>query len=395
MSARLTTEEFVAKAVLKHKNEQYDYTKVEYINSHTKITIVCPKHGDFQQIPNNHLSGKGCGKCGIKSVTNDKRSSTDEFIARAKMIHPNNIYDYSKVKYRNRRSKVIIVCPKHGDFQQSPRNHLSGSGCGKCGGTQKSDTDEFIARAKMIHPNNIYDYSKVEYLDRRSKVIIVCPKHGDFQQTPDAHLRGKGSLGGSGCVQCGIESVTNDKRSSTDEFIAKAKLIHPNNIYDYSKVKYLDRRTKVIIVCPKHGDFQQSPSNHLNGNGCRKCDSSKGEYAVRSWLEKHEYQFQEQVRFQSCKNIKPLPFDFGIGAKNHRLIEFHGKQHYEPFSFRSKKDTQAQMEANLARVQLHDAIKAKWCEDNNVPLLVIPYWDKHRIPELLEEFLGKASMAAV
>lgn len=124
MSKRLTTEGFIEKAKKLHDNK-YDYSKAEYVNTNTKVCIICPEHGEFWQTPSNHLQGKGCPKCKGKNKT------TEEFIEKANIIH-NNKYDYSKVEYKSNRTKVCIICPEHGEFWQTPHEHLHGCGCPKC-----------------------------------------------------------------------------------------------------------------------------------------------------------------------------------------------------------------------------------------------------------------------
>ena len=191
----------------------------------------------------------------------------EEFLERAKKIHGNR-YDYSKVNYVNLSTKIIIICHIHGEFLISPQKHLIGQGCRKCGyikniQSQSSTTKEFVKKAKKIHGNK-YDYSKVEYVNNSTKVCIICPIHGEFWQTPNSHLNGRG------CKKCGIIKRTYEQRSNTNEFIEKSKLIHGNR-YDYSKVEYISNRIPVIITCPEHGDFKQVPYHHIGGEGCPKC----------------------------------------------------------------------------------------------------------------------------
>lgn len=188
MSKKLTTEQFIAKANDVHNNK-YTYNKTNYINSRTKVIITCPKHGDFEQTPANHLYGKGCPKCSGKFKT------TEEWIIEAKEIHGDK-YDYSKTVFINTNTKVCIICPKHGEFWQLPYNHLSGEGCSKCRYDQvslknKSNLETFITKAQEIHDNK-YDYSKATYVLNNVKTTIICPIHGEFKQTPQAHLSGEG-----------------------------------------------------------------------------------------------------------------------------------------------------------------------------------------------------------
>ena len=134
--SKKTTEEFIHEARKKHGNK-YDYSKVVYLNNHTKICIICPKHGEFWQLPLNHLSGRGCPKCAHEGNGERCRSSKKEFIKKAREKHGDK-YDYSKVEYVNCETKVCIICPQHGEFWQSPNSHLIGHGCPKCKRNQLS-----------------------------------------------------------------------------------------------------------------------------------------------------------------------------------------------------------------------------------------------------------------
>ena len=117
-----------------------------------------------------------------------KTDKTKEFIAKAKAVHGDK-YDYSKVNYVNSFTKVTIICPKHGEFEQTPNLHLKSQGCPNCYGNKKMTIEEFIKRAKEVHGDK-YDYSKVKYVNALTKVTIICPIHGEFEQTPAKHLLG-------------------------------------------------------------------------------------------------------------------------------------------------------------------------------------------------------------
>ena len=165
---------------------KYNYSKVEYVNSHTKVCIICPIHGEFWQEPYNHTNGHGCYFCG------NRKKTTNDFIIESKKIHGDK-YDYSKSEYKSANSKIIVTCRKHGDFYIRASSHLQGCGCKKCAiektsNLQRKKYEDFIAEAKKIHGNK-YDYSKVEYVNNRTKVCIICPEHGEFWQTPNAHLK--------------------------------------------------------------------------------------------------------------------------------------------------------------------------------------------------------------
>lgn len=185
MSKKLTKQEFITRAISIHGN-LYDYCKSNYINFHTKTEIICKEHGSFFQIPNAHISmRRGCPKCG-----GTKLSNSNDFILKSTKIHGHK-FDYSKVRYKNSHSNVIIICKEHGSFFQIAYHHLNGRGCPKCGGTGKLTTKEFIEKSTTLHHNK-FDYSKVQYKNSKTKVEIICPQHGKFEQIPNDHLCGKG-----------------------------------------------------------------------------------------------------------------------------------------------------------------------------------------------------------
>ena len=186
---------FIEKAEKVH-GKYYDYSKVEYINNRTKVCIICPDHGEFWQVPKDHLNGCGCPCCARKS----RSKGNEKFVVDAQKIHGDK-YDYSKVEYENANKIVTITCPIHGDFSMRPTNHLKGQGCKECakakmGAYQKSDTGDFIGKSRLAHGDK-YDYSKVEYVNNRVKVKIICPIHGEFIQKPLDHIQGRG------CPECG------------------------------------------------------------------------------------------------------------------------------------------------------------------------------------------------
>jgi hypothetical protein len=255
---KLSTEQFIIKAREKH-GDKYDYSKVEYQNNTTNIIIICKEHGDFLQQPSNHLMGKGCKKCGGRTIEN-----TEEFIDKSIELHGDK-YDYSKVEYNRTNQKITIICKKHGEYQQYPMVHIRGNGgCKECKKTSLSlintkTIDKFINDALLIHGNK-YDYSKVNYKNNKTQIIIICKEHGEFLQQPNNHLTG------SGCIKC-----SGTYKYSNEEFINKAIELHGDK-YDYSKVDYLGMNVKITIICKKHGDFILYPIKYLHRKQeCPKC----------------------------------------------------------------------------------------------------------------------------
>jgi hypothetical protein len=189
-----TTEEFIIKSRIIH-GTKYDYSNVIYINSHSKISICCPFHGEFEQDPHSHLAGSGCPLCADEKHSRFMIKTKDEFVVEAHIKHENK-YDYSKVIYKNSKSNITIICPIHGDFKQTPNSHLNGHGCPMCGNIKRiqgliKTTDDFLESGIRIH-GGTYDYSKVNYIKFNSPVTITCHIHGDFEQLPMIHLSGCG-----------------------------------------------------------------------------------------------------------------------------------------------------------------------------------------------------------
>lgn len=265
-------EDFIERANAIHNNK-FDYSKTNYINNKTKVIIKCITHGEFLQLPSNHLRGRQCKKCSIIIQNQRKKSNTDIFIQKAKNIH-NDKYDYSKVQYIKAIIPVTIICPidGHGPFEQTPHTHLNGSGCYKCGKkssntSQTLTTEQFISEAINIHGDK-FDYSKVIYINCDTMVTVICKIHGDFNQTPSNHIRSKHA-----CQSCMKINASISKRTPQTEFIKKASQMH-NNKFDYSLVEYKNSYTKIKIICPFHKQFEQIPSCHLVGHGCPKCVSN-------------------------------------------------------------------------------------------------------------------------
>jgi Zn finger protein HypA/HybF involved in hydrogenase expression len=372
--AKLTNQEFIDRSNKEHKNF-YDYSKTNYVNSSTKVKIICPIHGEFSQSPVNHVRGAGCPKCGVKERGDKKKLTTDDFIKRSIRNHGEK-YIYSKVDYQGSDIPVIITCPIHGDFLQSPQHHMNGSGCPKCASHAASErytkgTLKFINQAKKIH-GDYYDYSNVDYKNNNSYVKIVCPKHGEFLQNPKPHLNG------AGCPKCAGFNKT------SDDFIEQSKKIHGDK-YEYFKVNYSSARNKVIITCPIHGDFLQEPLNHLNGAGCPSCNESKGEKLINKILVQNNIELIRQKRFIDCTNqlkgrsCNQLPFDFYLPNLN-TCIEYDGEQHFKPVIRFGGED-------GFIRVQKSDKLKNQYCKKNGIKLIRIPYTMKKEDiePYILQE----------
>ena len=337
---------FISKAKIIHNNK-YDYSLVNYINSKTNVIIICNKHGEFWQRPDHHLNGAGCPNCAGNS-----RKSISTFITEANIIH-NSKYDYTLSKYINSESDITIICKIHGEFSQSTKAHLNGSGCPKCTGNNKTALSDLLKSFRLVHGFK-YDYSLVEFSNMHKNIKIICSIHGIFKQTPNNHKHGQT------CPKC------NGKFKSTSDFIKEANLIH-NNRYDYSNTNYIDTKNHIEIICNIHGTFKQKPNNHLCGNGCPKCKISKGELKILNYLKENNIEFKFQHKFKDCFYKRELPFDFYIEKLN-MCIEFNGKQHYKP---NKHFGGESEFELRIKR----DDIKSNYCSINNIRLIIIKYND--------------------
>lgn len=203
---RLNTKTFIERSKKIHGNK-YDYSKVHYINKTSKVTIICPKHGEFQQKAEDHYRGRGCQKCWFDEHTKQQTYTKEQFLKMAREKY-GWTFDYSKVKWNGYEEPILIICPIHGEFWTTPHNHLACiTGCPKCGREKANSAmsytkEDFLNKAKAIHGDK-YDYSKVEYVDYHTSIVIICKKHGEFKQTPVNH-----AASGQGCPKCMLKSQT-------------------------------------------------------------------------------------------------------------------------------------------------------------------------------------------
>lgn len=311
---KITTQEFIERAKSIHR-DKYNYSKSEYINSDSKILIICPIHGEFWQTAYHHLKGCGCPKCAAKEIGGKRRVKKEEWLKRFKEMYGDK-YDYSEAEFKTNKDKIKIICPKHGEFWQTPDNHVSGHGCKACAGFESHNNETFISKAKKLYGDK-YTYEKTKYINTVTPVIITCKEHGDFETVPNNFLSGHG-----GCKKC------TNRVTDTDSFIRKSILLHGNK-YNYDKVKYINIWEPVCITCPVHGEFWQIPNLHTSNFspcGCPNCNKSKLEIEIESLLKKEKIEFMTQHKFDWSGR---QTVDFFI-PKYNTAIECQGIQHYVP-----------------------------------------------------------------
>lgn len=260
----------VISAFKKRHGDKYDYSKVEYVNNHTKVCITCPEHGDFWQTPKQHSHGQGCPKCAV-----DKRTVR---------------------RKKNTRLK------------------------------RKFNTESYIEEANKIHDCR-YTYNETKYNKLKDYIIVTCPIHGNFMISAEKHLLGRG------CKECLKTELSNKFRKSNEDFIKEAKIIHGDK-YDYRKCKYKGADKPITIICPIHGEFTQMAGSHLQGHGCPKCKKSSLENNVeKSLLGKNiDYVFQYRPSFLRTSKHGQLSIDFYLPDFN-TAIECQGIQHFEAIEY--------------------------------------------------------------
>lgn len=311
-------EDFIQKAKVVH-GDKYDYSKVIYANNKTKVCIICPDHGEFWQTPDKHVNSKqGCPKC------RGFYRTTDEFIELAKRRFKEEL-TFEKTEYKGSNIKVCVTCKRHGDFYITPHMLLHGQGCPMCGrdriGKAHSDTQEaFMIKVRDKGLLKKYDFSNTIYRKSNKKIQIYCKEkdkygreHGVFYITPNDLLIGHW------CPKC-----ANVYRRTQDELIDEYKKIHGDK-YDYSKVVFKRVDEKVCIVCPIHGEFWQTPSAHLRGQGCPQCKMSHLENKICQLLKDNNIVYNYESNLDGI--LKRKTVDFYLPELN-IAIECQGGQHF-------------------------------------------------------------------
>jgi hypothetical protein len=355
---KLTTEEVIKRANELHNiyEKHYDYSKTIFKGSHETITVICVKHGEFKANVNMHLRTNkpaGCGKCGKEKAVAARKLvcikgnpqikwSTEYFINKATEIFGDR-FDYSKVKLVTHETKVIVICHEHGEFEISPRLHITKEQiCRKCSFVDRAkkrskSQDIYILEANEIHKNK-YDYSLTIYINANTKITIICYEHGEFVQNPNEHLKG------NGCPKCGIIKCHESQRLSQEDFIKRCKKIHGDNI-DYSKVVYITNDSFIELYCTKHSmSFTIRASSHLYGeHSCRKCSCSRMSKVAREWLSMIQSSIPHIQTYDSNEGeylIKSEDFYYfadGYDPLTKTIYEFHGSfWHGDPSIYQSE-----------------------------------------------------------
>ena len=297
---------------ISYYGNDYNLDDTIYVDSNTKLGVICNKHGIVNIIPYDLFKSKlsPCKHCRKENTIRVKDTKT--FIQKSIQIH-GDIFDYSLSEYKSNSQEIDIICKEHGKFSLIADNHLSKNrGCPSCKSRHSLNQEDILIRFNKIH-NNKYKYPNFKYNTVYDYMDVECLVHGNFQQKISIHLNGHG------CPKCGLDSI----RNTQYDFETKSNIIHKNK-YNYNITSYKHSQEKVSIICPKHGIFSQIARDHLHGNGCGDCANEIREYS--SSYEKEIYNFIKSKKseleliqnYRIKKEIDVYIPDFNLG------IEFNG-----------------------------------------------------------------------
>jgi Zn finger protein HypA/HybF involved in hydrogenase expression len=247
--------------------DQFDYSNVVYVDTHTKVEIYCKKHSyTFHQIPKDHKKGMKCYFCGRESQIEKAKKNQEQFIQEVIELHGDK-YDLSLVNYINSKTPVKLICKERGVIEAQPsslldRRRYLAKDRRK---TKSTNKNKFIEEATKIYGDKD-NYEKTNIISSKEKIEITCTKHDrTFEKSIQTYLAGYG------CPMCSAENYSQIRTKSTEDFIKQSKEIHGDSC-DYTNTVYKSCRDKVTIKCNKHNTyFETVPSNHIAGGKCRKC----------------------------------------------------------------------------------------------------------------------------
>lgn len=261
-----------------------------------------------------------------------------------------------------------------------------------CSHCRQKKTSEYslVKRQENLYQRALEFCNKMNYtlltkssdiLTSETRVLYECPMHG-IHETKIYTL-----IDGHECLDCSYERRHIKKRKSSEDVY-----------YDFQKYggillnkeDYLGWNSKNLrVVCANCGEvFTTSYCAFMirGGQICPKCASniSKGELIIKRYLEENNIKFYMQFRFDDCRSVMPLPFDFYLPSLR-MCIEYDGEGHYRPIKRGNITDEQA--EELLCNIQHRDNIKTLYCIENGIKLLRIPYWDFTNIDKILNKEL--------
>lgn len=278
----------ILKELNKAHNNKFKYNLENYKNKSSEITLICNKHGQTNKSVSHFLQTKGCVNCSFTNIIRNKNKNLVDYIIDFNLIH-NNQYNYSKTIWAGFKNKIKIICPIHNEFEVYPHNHLNGSGCPKCSTKRKIRTLKDLINEFKVKYGNKFKYPNIHnlYTNLQSKIRVTCPIHGERTQTVSLHLA-------SGCRLC-------SQSQSLTQLLTDFKSIH-GDLYNYSKINYMNSNIPIEIICKKHGSFFQQSSNHKMGAGCPNCSFSKNaeisKFPINEWIQQSHLKHKNKYDYK-------------------------------------------------------------------------------------------------
>ena len=381
---KTSQEIFIEKA--KAQYPDYDYSKVEYKDRDTSVTLICPKHGVFAIRPRTLLSkekGKqphGCWECcGMKKPALNNSETFKEDV----LVLYGDKYVFHCEDYKCKTSQIRVECKLHGEHKISADAILHGSACIYCNG--RLYPKDWIKNAKAVHGDKyIYDESKPPRI-KSDRIRYKCPIHGWQETRYDCHVDLK-----CGCPVCAGYPNKLSAEQRKANWVKRCKKKY-NDRFDYSQFVYVNNDTKGLVTCKEHHySYMIDPWMHLRGaGGCPFCTGSEGEVHIRTWLENHHINFVPQYSIPNenlfCKR-KHLMVDFYL--PDYRMfIEMNGEQHYKNIAYFHQDSW------TFEDQQIRDESLRQYSKRHNVRLLVIKYDEIKKIPKILSAALIKNASA--
>ena len=326
-------------------NFKYDYSEVIYKGVDIHVKIICKKHGVFWQLPRVHSKGSGCQNC---NKERNKLSLTTEDYVNDCISRYSGYFKYPNTIYTGSGNRILVQCPMHGEISVHAGNHRLGKcGCPSCGKEFRADSrrkhkEDFVKEAKILYGKVDFNYDKFIYVNNKTKGIIGCPMHGDFEQTPTGHLTQ------NGCKGCSVQIRRDSRIQSTVEIVDKMIQKRGNDGYTFDKVNYIYTGCKVTITCNQYGDFNINAYDFLKG----------GNHPLRtnnhtSRPEKELYDFIKNLYPDAQSNVYGMigrkELDIYIPNLN-KAIEFNGTYwHYDQSNKNCKPKGYHAMKSNLCK----------------------------------------------
>jgi hypothetical protein len=287
--------------------------------------------------------------------------------------------EFVKITRENSKLYIYYICPQHRHIgvQKTPLEAMRRKkiGCPYCIGKNKT-TASFRREIFDINSNIKI---RGEYISAKTPIECECLIDGTIWfPTPN------GLLNSCGCPECGRIASNKNSTKTNETFVHQLALVNPDVI---PLQEYIQAKTQIWVTCKKCGHkWQVTPDNLLQGNGCPECSMLKTERKLGEILVELGYSIERQKKYCDCKDQLPLPFDIYL-SDEHILIEYQGEQHYRPVNFGGISDEEA--EKNFLKTQQHDKIKSQYCYQNNIPLIYVPYWEKHNLKEFIVNQLNQ------